>query len=55
MKVEKRERLKEAYRDLKALEILRINKERENTIKNLNIEFQRMGFIHLIRRRQKNA
>ncbi len=55
LRSEKRERLKEAYRDLKALEILRINKERENTIKNLNIEFQRMGFIHLIRRRQKNA
>ncbi|WPM31809.1 hypothetical protein IAE16_08280 [Hydrogenobacter sp. T-2] len=55
LKVEKRERLKEAYRDLKALEILRINKERENIRKNLNIEFQRMGFIHLIRRRQKNA
>ncbi len=55
LRIEKRERLKEAYRDLKALEILRINKERENTIKNLNIEFQRMGFMHLIRRRQKNA
>lgn len=55
LRIEKRERLKEAYRDLKALEILRINKERENTIKNLNIEFQRMGFMHLIGRRQKNA
>ncbi|MEJ7620292.1 MAG: hypothetical protein WKI46_05695 [Aquificaceae bacterium] len=55
LRIEKRERLKETYRDLKALEILRINKERENTIKNLNIEFQRMGFMHLIGRRQKNA
>ncbi len=55
LRVEKRERLKEAYRDLKALEILRINKERENTIKNLNIEFQRMGFMHLIRRRWRDA
>ncbi len=55
LRIEKRERLKETYRDLKALEILRINKERENTIKNLNIEFQRMGFMYLIGRRQKNA
>ncbi len=55
LRIEKRERLKEAYRDLKALEILRMNKERENTIKNLNIEFQRMGFMYLIGRRQKNA
>jgi len=55
LRVEKRERLKEAYRDLKALEILRISKEREKAVKNLNIEFQRMGFIHLISRRQKNA
>lgn len=54
LRIEK-ERLKEAYRDLKALEILRINKERENTIKNLNIEFQRMGFMHLIRRRWRDA
>ena len=55
LRIEKRERLKETYRDLKALEILRMNKERENTIKNLNIEFQRMGFMYLIGRRQKNA
>ncbi len=55
LRSEKREKLKEAYRDLKALEILRINKEREDIIKNLNIEFQRMGFMHLIRRRWRDA
>ncbi len=55
LRAEKREKLKEAYRDLKALEILRINKEREDIIKNLNIEFQRMGFMHLIRRRWRDA
>ncbi len=51
----KREELKQAYRDLKALDILRINKEREDMIKSLNLEFQRAGFTHLVRQRFRNG
>ncbi|MCS7196270.1 MAG: hypothetical protein NZ827_03270 [Aquificaceae bacterium] len=55
VKEERRKRLKEAYRDLKALELLRDMRRREERSRSANIEAQRAGFLHLIKRWRKNA
>lgn len=55
LKEEKRERLKQAYKDVKSLDILRAKKEREIMVKNMNMDVQKAGFIHLIKGRFKNV
>ncbi len=55
LKEEKKEKLKQAYRDIKALDIISLNKEKENMAKNLNLESQNLGFMYLIRQRYRNA
>lgn len=55
LKEEKRQRLREVYRELKALEILKENLERMQRFRTANIEAQRINFIHLIKRWYRNA
>lgn len=55
LREDRKEKLKQAYRDVKALDILRMNREKEDMAKNLSLEFQRAGFFHLIKQRLKNA
>ncbi|MEJ5338282.1 MAG: hypothetical protein ACK42C_03395 [Aquificaceae bacterium] len=55
LREERKEKLKQAYRDVKALDILRVNRERESMVKNLNFEFQKAGFLHLIKHRLWNG
>lgn len=54
-KEEKRKRLKEAYRDLKALELLRDMRRREERSRFANLEAQKSSFLHLIKKWRKNA
>ncbi len=52
---EKREKLKEAYRDIKALEIVKERREELERARNLNIELQNTGFLHLVRQFYRNG
>ncbi len=51
LKERKREKLKEVYRDIKSLDILRTNMEKENLARAFNLDFQRSSFMYLVKRR----
>ncbi|MCS7306929.1 MAG: hypothetical protein NZ526_00080 [Aquificaceae bacterium] len=52
---EKRLRLKEVYRDLKALEIIKEMKDREERARNTSVESQRSGFFYLVKKWRKHG
>ena len=54
-KEERKQRLKEAYKDLKALEILKENFDRMQRFKTVSLEAQNVNFMHLIKRWHRNA
>jgi len=55
LKEERKQRLKEVYKDLKALEILKENFDKMQRFKTNNLEAQNVNFMHLIKRWHKNA
>lgn len=55
LREERRQKLKEVYRELKALEILKEKWDKMERIKATNIEAQKVNFIHLIKRWRRNA
>lgn len=55
LREEKKKGLKNAYRDLKALEILKKNWDSNNRVRGIRVEVQNLGFFHLIKGWRKNA
>lgn len=52
---EKKHRLKEAYRDVKALEILKEVWDKNQRSREASLEAQRSGFLHLIKRWRRDV
>lgn len=52
---EKKRELKNAYKDLKALEIIKKNWDSKNRIRSTRLEVQGLDFLHLIKVWRKNA
>ncbi|MFN7065585.1 MAG: hypothetical protein ACK4OF_05510, partial [Aquificaceae bacterium] len=55
LKEEKRQRLKEAYRKLRALSLIKEQGDARERAKKVNLEAQEVSFLHLIKRWHKDV